>query len=237
MPDLNLSEREQKLLRALLANEPVPGTPIPTVDVLQRIAQLVPADAMGACLAANSGPMLEVAELPRGHGEAWGFEAADPHAGPLYVGRMHWSRQPRAAEACSALLPGWVDGVSIGYRNGPDAVAQIWFDREKTMFSERDLALLDLLAPVLQRQLRQRPTPHLPATLTVQERRVLMEVAAGFSNTEIAETLFIAPSTVRKHLEHAYRKLGVTNRLAAVVALHGGDLGDRDLAGRLTRIG
>lgn len=236
MPDLNLSEREQKLLRALLANEPVPGTPIPTPDVLQRIAQLVPADGMGACLAANSGPVLEEVELPRGLSEAMGLDP-DPHAGPLFLGRMHWSRYPRAADACGALLPGWVDGVCIGYRNGPDAVAQIWLDREKTPFSERDLALLDLLAPVLQRQLRQRPTPHLPATLTVQERRVLMEVAAGYSNTEIAATLFIAPSTVRKHLEHAYRKLGVTNRLAAVVALHGGDLRDKDLAGRLTRIG
>ena len=134
-------------------------------------------------------------------------------------------------------LAWWVDGVCIGYRNGPDAVAQIWFDRENTPFSERDLALLDLLAPVLQRQLRQRPTPRLPATLTVQERRALMEVAAGYSNTEIAETLFIAPSTVRKHLEHAYRKLGVTNRLAAVIALNGGNIGDRDLVARLTRIG
>ncbi len=236
MPDLNLSEREQKLLRALLASEPVPGTPIPTPDVLQRIAQLVPADAMGACLAANSGPILEEVEVPRGHSEAMGL-GTDPHVGPLFLGRMHWSRYPVAAEACGGIFPGWVDGVCIGYRNGPDAVAQISFDRKNTPFSERDLALLDLLAPILQRQLRQRPTAHLPATLTVQERRVLMEVAAGFSNTEIAETLFIAPSTVRKHLEHAYRKLGVTNRLAAVVALQGGELRDKELATRLTRIG
>jgi DNA-binding NarL/FixJ family response regulator len=31
----------------------------------------------------------------------------------------------------------------------------------------------------------------------------------------------VATCTVRKHLEHAYRKLGVTNRLAAVVAFRG----------------
>jgi len=229
MPDLNLSEREQKLLRALLANEPVPGTPIPTIDFLQRIGELVPADSMGACLAANSGPMLEELELPRGLAEALGLDL-DPHAGPLFLGRMHWSRYPRAAAACAGILPGWVDGVCIGYRNGPDAVAQIWFDRENTPFSERDLALLDLLAPVLQRQLRQRPTPHLPASLTVQERRVLMEVAAGSSNAEIAATLFIAPSTVRKHLEHAYRKLGVHNRMAAVVAFGGAPQGRSEQA-------
>jgi hypothetical protein len=51
-------------------------------------------------------------------------------------------------------------------------------------------------------------------------------VAAGFSNAEIGERMFIAPCTVRKHLENAYRKLGVTNRLAAVLALQGGRLPD-----------
>ena len=89
--------------------------------------------------------------------------------------------------------------------------------------------------PVFQRHLRQRATNPLPACLTVQERRVLLEVAAGLSNAEIAQALFIAPSTVRKHLEHAFRKLGVTNRLAAVVALEGRDL-PADHADRRERI-
>ena len=31
----------------------------------------------------------------------------------------------------------------------------------------------------------------------------------------------VAPSTVRKHLEHSFRKLGVSNRLAAVKAYEG----------------
>ena len=44
-------------------------------------------------------------------------------------------------------------------------------------------------------------------------------VAAGLSNAAIAERLFVAPCAVRKHLEHAYRKLGVSNRYAAVHAL------------------
>ena len=48
-----------------------------------------------------------------------------------------------------------------------------------------------------------------------------MLVAAGFANVEIAQRMGVATCTVRKHLEHAYRKLGVTNRLAAAIALHG----------------
>jgi DNA-binding NarL/FixJ family response regulator len=38
----------------------------------------------------------------------------------------------------------------------------------------------------------------------------------------------IAPSTVRKHLEHAFPKLGVTNRLAAAMAFEGRPLPDPD---------
>ena len=52
---------------------------------------------------------------------------------------------------------------------------------------------------------------------------MLMHVAAGRSNADIADRLFIAESTVRKHLEHSFRKLGVTSRLAAVAALQGRD--------------
>ena len=83
--------------------------------------------------------------------------------------------------------------------------------------------------------MRERPTPALPASLTVQERRVLVRVAAGHSNAQIAEFLGVEASTVRKHLEHAYRKLGVGSRTAAVARMQGRDEVDLDLAGRLER--
>ena len=44
-------------------------------------------------------------------------------------------------------------------------------------------------------------------------------VAAGASNQEVAARLCVTVATVRKHLEHVYRKLGVTNRTAAVAAV------------------
>lgn len=102
-------------------------------------------------------------------------------------------------------------------------------------FTDEELARLALIIPILQRLLRVRPTPHLPAALTVQERRVLMLVANGMSNPEIAAYLFVSVATVRKHLEHAYRKLGVHNRMAAVVAFEGGPVAHPERAGALEK--
>jgi len=57
--------------------------------------------------------------------------------------------------------------------------------------------------------------------LTEREREILELVAAGKSNAEIAEAIWIAPGTVRKHLENVYEKLGVHSRTAAIATLNG----------------
>jgi DNA-binding CsgD family transcriptional regulator len=54
------------------------------------------------------------------------------------------------------------------------------------------------------------------ATLSRREREIVDQLAAGRSNADIAERLTIAPTTVRKHLENIYAKLGVNTRTAAV---------------------
>jgi DNA-binding CsgD family transcriptional regulator len=51
--------------------------------------------------------------------------------------------------------------------------------------------------------------------LTAREQQILAWVARGKTNPEIAEILWISPSTVRKHLENVYAKLGVRTRTAA----------------------
>jgi two-component system nitrate/nitrite response regulator NarL len=55
-----------------------------------------------------------------------------------------------------------------------------------------------------------------PITLTEREREVLRLVATGRSAPEIARRLFIQPSTVKSHLHNIYKKLGVSDRAAAV---------------------
>lgn len=51
--------------------------------------------------------------------------------------------------------------------------------------------------------------------LTSREEEVLILVARGKTNKEIAATLYVSPLTVRKHLENIYDKLGVNNRAEA----------------------
>jgi DNA-binding CsgD family transcriptional regulator len=51
-----------------------------------------------------------------------------------------------------------------------------------------------------------------PDELTPAERRVVHLAAAGHSNKEIAQTLFVTINTVEGHLSHAYAKLGVRSR-------------------------
>ncbi len=229
MTDLILNEREQAALRALAAADPVPGSPLPTVEVLTLLAELIRCDYVGVELSDSLGYFLECVEL--------GAQAEPPPGGggPHYVGVVHWSREPLKAEGCNVEV-GAGDGLSIGFRNGAEDVAQLDWERTRGRFGERDLAMLQLIAPTVQRLLRERPTPQLPASLTTQERRVLMHVATGQSNAQIADGLCIAESTVRKHLEHSYRKLGVSSRLAAIAALQGRDLPDLDLRERIARI-
>jgi len=52
--------------------------------------------------------------------------------------------------------------------------------------------------------------------LSSRELEVLHHLAAGRTNAEIAKVLFIAPGTVKAHLNHIFRKLEAASRLQAV---------------------
>ncbi len=52
--------------------------------------------------------------------------------------------------------------------------------------------------------------------LTVRQREILCLVATGLGTREIAEQLHLSPETVRTHLQHISRELGVETRAAAV---------------------
>lgn len=83
-----------------------------------------------------------------------------------------------------------------------------------------------LLAPSLTRRLIDTYLRHPPAgsgpqqavdSLTDRERQVLVLMARGLTNDDIAAELVVAPATVKTHVNRVLAKLGVTTRVQAVV--------------------
>lgn len=71
------------------------------------------------------------------------------------------------------------------------------------------------LAAGLAGEIRRRAEPEGPA-LSPREREVLALIAAGSTIPAMARELFLAPSTVKTHVQRLYEKLGVSDRGAAV---------------------
>ncbi|MFF9570353.1 response regulator [Streptomyces sp. NPDC014685] len=83
------------------------------------------------------------------------------------------------------------------------------------------------LSPRVQRRLLERVTtspllpalssePELPDGLTPRELEVLILIAEGLSNTEIARQLHISQATVKSHINNLFAKAGVRDRAQAV---------------------
>ena len=83
-----------------------------------------------------------------------------------------------------------------------------------------------LLAPTVTRRLIEvfarrppetAPSPARLASLTAREREVLVLLARGGSNTEIAAALFVSEATVKTHVGNVLAKLGLRDRVQAVI--------------------
>jgi DNA-binding CsgD family transcriptional regulator len=100
--------------------------------------------------------------------------------------------------------------------------------------SDRDVRVLELLTPHLVQLYRRAAARRKPSAesngLTSREFEVMSLVAAGKTNQEIAQILWLSPNTVRKHLENVFEKLGVTNRTAAAARVFGSPVRDASAA-------
>jgi two-component system, NarL family, nitrate/nitrite response regulator NarL len=95
---------------------------------------------------------------------------------------------------------------------------EYWMDRMTT-------------AEVIRRLSKKRPAANAPSSrlgvrdqstaLSTREREIVILVAQGFKNKEMAERMFISEQTVKNHLHNIFDKLGVSDRLElALYAIH-----------------
>jgi DNA-binding CsgD family transcriptional regulator len=118
---------------------------------------------------------------------------------------------------------GIADSIRVYLPASTGCARFFFFDRSRFGFTTRTRKLLELLQPHLA-YARARYDDHLLGTagdrLTQREAEVMRWVARGASNAEIANRLWIAEHTVRKHVENVFTKLDVHTRTAAVARLH-----------------
>jgi DNA-binding NarL/FixJ family response regulator len=80
-----------------------------------------------------------------------------------------------------------------------------------------------LIQRVREQEASAQPAADAPADLTDREVEILRLVAEGLDNTDIADRLFLSPSTVKNHVSSILGKLGVEGRVqAAVLAVRSG---------------
>ncbi len=208
---LVLGNRAQSAIRRLLMVEPEPGSLLPD-EALLALGQLVGCDVCGIDESDSTGLRLRYRVFPS-------IDMGDPQVcdGPLHTGLWHDAEQSH--EDREAADWGLSDFLRLGLDTGAGTVVQLNFDSYRRCYTARDVAVVIMVEPVIRRLVRgclgRVPTDSLSAS----ERRVLTLVAQGATNREVSEELCVTVDTVRKHLQHAYRKLGVTNRTAAALKL------------------
>jgi two-component system, NarL family, nitrate/nitrite response regulator NarL len=91
---------------------------------------------------------------------------------------------------------------------------EIWLDSHTTAAVMRQFASPMDTAPIGGRDRDRSP-------LSQREREIVVLVAQGFKNKEMAEKMFISEQTVKNHLHNIFDKLGVSDRLElALYAIH-----------------
>ena len=131
-------------------------------------------------------------------------------------------REWRALDLYNLYFAPLVYELKFGVPSRAGYTKMFLFHSSRRDFTERDRLVVGLLRPYLERidetfAAQARISSDLP--LTRREREILGWVEHGKTNNQIAQILWIAPGTVKKHLDNVYEKLGVRTRVAAVMRL------------------
>lgn len=168
--------------------------------------------------------VVAVATLP----QAMSLLAEDPNRFDLVL--IDYKLPGRDGLSCAIELQTRHPMVSFGLISGEDDALLPQRAREAGLvaFLSKSLemhALLDALRQLargemvysLNTSLATRGLPAQDFGLTPRQLDVLQMLATGESNKAIAQNMGISPATVKNHLDAIFEKMGVTNRLQAVM--------------------
>jgi DNA-binding CsgD family transcriptional regulator len=144
----------------------------------------------------------------------------DTDAGLFATAAQHLNTSLALADACAAPFERALTLLALAQLRaltGDVDMARQCVDEVRTICVPLDatptLAHADALAARL--DARQSAPPSYPAGLSAREVEVLRLVAAGLSNPQVGERLFLSRRTVEQHLRSIFNKTGVPSRVAA----------------------
>lgn len=206
-------------------------------QLLESIPVHVRLELIGLAVAAYG---LEDYPLARQHLQAWlQYDINRQHAGFLIQALpiaalliAHENNLERATELISlafnhpASETGWLEKWSLITRLrvqleaelGADGFAMAWEHGKNSDLDETVTRLLGWLngETILESNTIERANNRLIEPLSERELEVLLLIASGESNQEIASQLYVGLSTVKKHINHIYSKLSVKSRTQAI---------------------
>ena len=227
-----LRERDLRALTAVIEDgvRDDPGPAVPWA-VLHRLHQLIPADAVlfEEADLRNRQPVVDQAVLD---GDVQWFDGSEGPV-PAEVWAAHASFLPYTYSARTGDVAAvrWSDfysqtelknqpfydllhhdspvryGINLPLPAPAGWTRKVGLFRTHRDFTERDRLALQLLRPhlhavYLDAERRRHGVPY----VTRREREILHLVSQGYSNAEIAGSLFVAVATVRKHLENVFNR-------------------------------
>jgi DNA-binding CsgD family transcriptional regulator len=217
--------------RAELARARHPGQPAPddtttttttTTALLQRLQEAAEGPAAAGLPELAAWHALGLAEQTRQHGRADSAVWATAVAAWERLGQPYRAAYAGYRHAEALLATGDRDTAAAVLARAAERCGRLGarpLDTEVKALAQR--ARLDLTPPTATAAAAADvPAPAAQLGLTPREVEVLALVAAGRSNRQIAQALFISPRTVGVHVSNILAKLGVAGRVEAAAIAH-----------------
>lgn len=144
------------------------------------------------------------------------------------------------SHAQEVLVPsGYHNGVSVPILIGASRpIGMLHCNLSRPVFDRSLFAFLIKLRPVLHHLIKTAMTADPPVHLSERECEIMMLIAEGKTNPEIASDLYLSRSTVATHIERILRKIDASNRVQAAIwwDRHGTPMAQSITSKRLNRL-